>query len=40
MYERGLTLIGVLPTLAGREGKWAIIFLNGGSIKEIGWLTG
>jgi hypothetical protein len=23
----GLTLIGILPTLAGREGQWAMIFL-------------
>ncbi len=27
LYARGLTLIGVLLTLAGREGQWAMIFL-------------
>jgi hypothetical protein len=25
LYARGLTLIGVLPTLAEREGQWAMI---------------
>jgi hypothetical protein len=27
LYARGLTLIGVLLTLAGREGQWAMILL-------------
>ncbi len=27
LYARGLTLIGVAPTLAEREGQWAMIFL-------------
>jgi hypothetical protein len=27
LYARGLTLIGILLTLAGREGQWAIISL-------------
>jgi hypothetical protein len=27
LYAKGLTLIGILPTLAGREGQWAMIFL-------------
>jgi hypothetical protein len=26
LYARGLALIGVLLTLAGREGQWAMIF--------------
>jgi hypothetical protein len=34
LYARGLTLIGVLATLAGREGQWAMIFFNDGNIKE------
>ncbi len=38
LYARGLALIGVLPTLAGREGQWAIIIL----VKEAleSWLLG
>ncbi len=27
LYARGLTLIGVLLTLAGKVGQWAMIFL-------------
>jgi hypothetical protein len=27
LYARGLTLIGVLLTIAGWEGQWAMIFL-------------
>jgi hypothetical protein len=27
LYARGLTLISVLLTLAGREGQWAMTFL-------------
>jgi hypothetical protein len=27
LYAKGFTLIGILPTLAGREGQWAMIFL-------------
>jgi hypothetical protein len=35
LYARGLTLIGVLLTLAGWEGQWAMIFFIDGSIKEL-----
>ncbi len=28
LYARGLTLIGVLLTLAGREGQWAMFFFS------------
>ncbi len=34
LYARGLTLIGVLLTLAGKVGQWAMIFFIDGSIKE------
>jgi hypothetical protein len=33
LYARGLTLIGVLLNLEGKEGQWAMIFSDG-SIKE------
>ncbi len=34
LYARGLTLISVLLTLAGRERQWVMICFSGGSIKE------
>ncbi len=34
LYARGLTLIGVLLNLAGKEGQWTMNFFSDGSIKE------
>jgi hypothetical protein len=35
LYSKGLTLIGVLLTLAGIEGQWAMMFFS--DVKQAAW---